>query len=190
MRKTLLEREIGLVLIGVIIVSLVSWNALARAGAAPSPSSLVEEVRRATRAFQDVAAARAAGSGQVLGCVSGPQEGAMGVHFVNGDLVADGVLDVKRPEALMYETKGGRHHLVGVEYIVLADAWHARSQTPPALMGQSFHYTGSPNRYGIPAFYALHVWAWKLNPHGMFVDWNPGGSCEEHRDTAAAPGGR
>ena len=190
MRKTLLEREIGLVLIGVVLVSLVSLNAIDGAGADASPPSLVEEVRRATRPFHDVAAARAAGYAQFLGCVSGPQEGAMGVHFVNGDLVADGTLDVKRPEALMYEPKGGRHHLVGVEYIVLADAWHARNQSPPTLMGQSFHYTGSPNRYGIPAFYALHVWAWKLNPHGMFVDWNPGVSCEEHADTAAGPRGR
>ena len=185
MRKTLLEREIGLVLIGVVIVLLLSWNAVARAGAGASRPSLVDEVRSATRGFQDVAAARTAGYAQFLGCVSGPQEGAMGVHFVNGDLVGDGLIDVKRPEALMYETKAGRHHLVGVEYIVLADAWNARNQAPPTLMGQSFHYTGSPNRYGIPAFYALHVWAWKPNPHGMFADWNPGVSCEEHTDTAA-----
>ena len=37
------------------------------------------------------------------------------------------------------------------------------------------------NRYGIPAYYALHVWAWKANPHGVFMDWNPQVSCEEHR---------
>jgi hypothetical protein len=41
------------------------------------------------------------------------------------------------------------------------------------LMGQLFHSNTSPNRYGIPAFYALHVWAWRDNPHGVFVDWNP-----------------
>ena len=45
-------------------------------------------------------------------------------------------------------------------------------------MGQLFHYTPSPNRYGIPAFYALHVWAWRPNPHGVFMDWNPRVSCE------------
>jgi hypothetical protein len=48
-------------------------------------------------------------------------------------------------------------------------------------MGQLFHYGASPNRYGIPAYYALHVWAWKANPHGVFMDWNPEVSCEEHR---------
>jgi hypothetical protein len=62
-------------------------------------------------------------------------------------------------------------------------------------MGQTFHFTPSPNRYGIPAFYALHVWAWKHNPHGMFVDWNPKVSCEDFTDvavtrTSAAPGAR
>jgi hypothetical protein len=46
---------------------------------------------------------------------------------------------------------------------------------------QLFHYGTSPNRYGIPAYYALHVWAWKANPQGVFMDWNPQVSCEEHR---------
>ncbi len=68
---------------------------------------------------------------------------------------------------------------MGVEYIVLAAAWDAANKTPPVLMGQTFHFNSSPNRYGIPAFYALHVWAWKHNPHGMFVDWNPKVSCED-----------
>ena len=110
----------------------------------------------------------------------------MGIHYVNESLVGDGVLDAARPEALMYEPKNGRLHFVGVEYIVLAEAWNAKNQTPPTLMGQVFHYTGSPNRYGIPAFYALHVWAWKQNPHGTFADWNPKVSCDEQPAKAAA----
>ena len=36
-----------------------------------------------------------------------------------------------------------------------------------------------------PAFYALHVWAWKHNPHGMFVDWNPKVSCEDFSEALA-----
>ena len=138
-------------------------------------------------AFHDVTAARAAGYAPFLGCVSGPQAGAMGTHFVNSDLVGDGMLDARRPEALMYEARGGTLRLVGVEYIVLADAWNARNPAPPTLAGQAFHYTGSPNRYGIPAFYALHVWAWKANPHGMFVDWNPAVSCEEYSEAILKP---
>ena len=46
-------------------------------------------------------------------------------------------------------------------------------------MGQHFQYVSTPNRHLLPAFYELHVWAWRDNPHGMFVDWNPTVSCEE-----------
>jgi hypothetical protein len=135
-----------------------------------------------------VEAARAAGYGLFHGCVSGPQDGAMGVHLVNGDLVGDGALDAMRPEALLYEVRNGRHELLGVEYVVIADAWHARNEAPPVLMGQLFNYVGSPNRYGIPAFYELHVWAWKPNPSGTFADWNPTVSCDEYAPQNVAHG--
>src|SRR4029434_4343920 len=103
--------------------------------------------------------------------VSGPMEGAMGIHYVNSKLVEDGELDVTHPEAMIYE-QDGEPHLVGVEYIVPVDAWHARHKEPPVLDGQVLQYSGSPNRYGLPAFYELHVWAWRENPHGALVDWN------------------
>ena len=44
-------------------------------------------------------------------------------------------------------------------------------------MGQLFHLFDSPNRFGLPAFYTLHVWAWKENPKGAFVNWHPNVSC-------------
>ena len=37
---------------------------------------------------------------------------------------------------------------------------------------------GAPNRFGLPPFYELHVWAWRDNPNGSFVDWNTRVSCE------------
>ena len=142
-------------------------------------TSLVETVRHATGAFKSVQAAEAAGYALFHGCVSGPQEGAMGVHYVNGDLVGDGAVDAAHPEALLYAAgKNGELQLLGVEYVVLADDWNAKNPAPPVLMGQLFNYVGSPNRYGIPAFYELHVWAWKRNPAGMFADWNPQVTCE------------
>jgi hypothetical protein len=48
----------------------------------------------------------------------------------------------------------------------------------PQLMGQIFHYFEAPNRFGLPAFYTLHVWAWKENPKGAFVNWHPNVSCQ------------
>ena len=83
----------------------------------------------------------------------------MGVHYPNPELIGDGALDPARPEILVYDPRGGRSRLAGVEYIVLADPWHTADEAPPVLMGQQFHYVGSPNRYGLPAFYELHVWA-------------------------------
>ena len=172
-------RTLNRVLIGLSAISLVSCSS-AGMSHHPSTAPLAEEVRRATQRYQDVAAATAAGYAPFLGCVSSPQGGVMGIHYVNGDLVGDGKLDPQRPEALMYEPKNGKLQLVGVEYLVIAAAWDASSKTPSALMGQLFHYNPSPNRYGIPAFYSLHVWAWRSNPHGIYVDWNPKVSCEEH----------
>lgn len=171
-----------LVAISVVGLSCAAFTVTARAEQddQSAATGLVQEVRRATRDFRDVSVAMAAGYAPATGCVSGPEEGAMGLHFANGDLVGDGVLDPERPELLLYEQRNRRLRLLGVEYLVIAEAWHARNEGPPVLMGQQFHYAGSPNRYGLPPFYELHVWAWKDNPHGMFVDWNPAVSCEEH----------
>ncbi|MCI0607952.1 MAG: hypothetical protein L0Z71_02685 [Anaerolineae bacterium] len=159
---------------------------MARSQKLESGATLVEAVRQAASQYKDVEAAKSAGYGLFHGCVSGPQEGAMGVHFVNGDLVGDGAIDALSPEALIYEVRNGRLQLVGVEYVVIAEAWDANNEMPPALMGQVFHYVGAPNRYRIPAFYELHVWAWKQNPNGMFTDWNPKVSCENYAEDIAA----
>ena len=108
----------------------------------------------------------------------------MGVHFVNPGLVKDGLLDPEKHEALAYEPIDGRLRLVAAEFIVFADSWHAHDVAPPALFGQLLNYIAAPNRYGNPNFYEIHVWAWKDNPFGVFVDWNPQVSCADH------PGGQ
>lgn len=182
-----MKRKILLPL-GLVVLSLFAMTSVALAGShKPEPgATLVEAVRQATTRFKDLDAAKSDGYGLLHGCVSGPQEGAMGIHFVKGDLVGDGELDALRPEALIYEARKGRLQLVGVEYVVIAEAWDANHDTPPTLMGQVFHYVGAPNRYRLPAFYELHVWAWKQNANGMFTDWNPRVSCEDYTAEAAA----
>jgi hypothetical protein len=145
-----------------------------------SAGPLPDAVRQATERFQDVNVAIAAGYVQFQGCVSGPQEGAMGVHYANPTLFDDQV-DVEHPEALVYEPQNGRLQLVAAEYITPADAWNGSHADfdKPELMGHLFHFAPGPNRYGSPAFYELHVWAWKNNPHGAFTDWNPKVSCAD-----------
>lgn len=141
--------------------------------------SLVETVRAATQDLRTPKEATAAGWGPATGCVSGPQSGAMGVHYINPDVLLDGDLDAERPEALIFETRDGRTRLAGVEFIVLAEQWHARhGAAPPVLHGQHLHYVGGPNRYGLAGFYEIHVWAWRPNPNGTFADWHAHVSCD------------
>ena len=141
-------------------------------------SALIKVVRESTERFQNVSAAQAAGYNLQFGCVSGSDSGAMGMHFVNMALVMDGVLDATQPEIVLYKPlPNGRLRLIGADYLVLADAWNATHSSPPQLMGQLFHLFESPNRFGLPAFYTLHVWAWKDNPTGAFVNWHSNVSC-------------
>ena len=142
-------------------------------------NALVKIVRESTQRFKDVSVAEAEGYALQFGCVSGDDFGAMGLHYVNGALVKSGVLDATRPQIVIYEAMpDGSLQLIGADYLVLADAWNATHSGTPELMGQLFHLFESPNRFGLPAFYTLHVWAWKENPAGAFVNWHPQVSCE------------
>ena len=75
-------------LVAVALSSCASGEMAAHDASASSP--LAQEVRRATERYQDVTAATGAGYALFLGCVTSPQGGAMGIHYVNNDLVADG----------------------------------------------------------------------------------------------------
>jgi hypothetical protein len=142
---------------------------------------LVKTVREATARFKDVEAAKTEGYGLLFGCVSGGEFGAMGLHFVNLALVADPALDPRRPEIVLYEPlPNGQLRLTGADFLVFKadwDAQHPGGETPQ-IMGQLMHLFESPNRFGLPAFYTLHVWAWKDNPTGTFVNWHANVSCD------------
>jgi len=148
--------------------------------------ALLQIVRNSTARFKSVMAAESEGYHLAFGCVSGPDSGAMGLHYVNMPLVgnppmtANGEPDPTQPQIVIYEPiPDGRLHLIGADYLILADSWDKAhpSQGAPQMMGQLFHYFEAPNRFGLPAFYTLHVWAWKDNPNGAFVNWHPNVSC-------------
>jgi hypothetical protein len=139
-------------------------------------SKLVQMVREATKQYLNVNNAIKDGYEPFLGCVSGSDHGAMGIHYVNGNLL-NGTIDVAHPQALIYEPSNGQMKLVGVEFITLASTWLQSNSSPPVLEGQVFLYVDSPNRFNIPAFFELHVWAWRDNPQGDFVDWNNHVTC-------------
>lgn len=155
--------------------NVTEWNA--------DSSPLIAKVRAATARFKDINVAVAEGWVQGTPCVSGPDAGAMGVHFVMPSRIGNFVLQADQPQALIYEPlPGGAFRLVGVEFIVLASVWLGQpngATSTPALEGDLMNYISAPNRYGLPAFYELHVWAWENNPKGSFADWNTHVTCEK-----------
>jgi hypothetical protein len=178
----------------IVIASLAmvtAFGAFASAAAASSGDGSLRAAKHATARFKQLSVAEAAGYGQLvdaagIACIDMPGMGAMGIHYVNGSLVGDSVLDPRGPEALVYETdEHGRTRLVALEYIVFQAGWDAEHAASPMLFGRSFDLTSAPNRFGIPAFYSLHAWIWKRNPAGTFAMFNPKVTCrpgEDHDD--------
>ncbi|MDX8538036.1 hypothetical protein RFM23_10420 [Mesorhizobium abyssinicae] len=151
-------------LIGILTI------AAASAAQAENANPLADKVRAADSRFEDVAVAKAEGYAPIP-CASGITGGAMGIHYVNAAYLKDDAVDVARPEAVMYEpVADGTLRLIAVEYIT--------AKGPASLEGQLFNFNSAPNRYGLGAFYELHVWAWKQNPTGTFADMNPNVSCD------------
>jgi hypothetical protein len=150
---------------------------------------LVEKVHNATARYTNINVAIAEGWVAATPCVSGPDTGAMGVHLVLPARVNAGLLNAEQPEALIYEPMAnGSMRLVGVEFIVLASIWETNNPAGgvPALDGNLLNYVPAPNRYGLPAFYEMHVWAWENNPKGSYADWNTNVTCDRQRISSTA----
>jgi hypothetical protein len=149
-----------------------SWSVRPSEGAAArnaSEQSDLAALRSASASFQKLEAARSAGwSAKIAPCVT-DSAGGLGVPYANPAII-DGSVSVERPELLLYEpAPNGAKRLVGVEYIVPLSAW--TSPEPPRLFGRAFEMNVA---FGI---WALHVWAWKDNPSGLYADWNPRVNC-------------
>ncbi|HEX8694913.1 MAG TPA: hypothetical protein VF746_21060 [Longimicrobium sp.] len=145
----------------------------------PEPERTLRAIRDATRAYQSVDAAVAAGYAPAGPCVAHPSMGAMGIHYSRATL-ADGTVDPTQPEVLLYApSPGGSLQLVGVEFLVPAAAWDASNSAPPMLSGQPFDDHRAPEaRHGLPfPHYDLHAWVWRDNPNGVFAPFNPAVSC-------------
>jgi hypothetical protein len=53
-----------------------------------------------------------------------------------------------------------------------------------------FMLVEEPNRYELPAFYALHAWIWQENPSGVFESFNPDVTCANAMPNTAVPPAR
>jgi hypothetical protein len=173
------------VLAGTIIVVALLVPSLV-AARAPGNGPSLAQVRAATASYHQLQRALDSGYGPLHECTDHEGGlGAMGQHYVAGDAVDDTDFDLTRPEVLVYEPMpNGRSKLVAVEFVVFADAWAQVSSNPPRLFGRDLALVESPNRYGVPAFWQIHVWLWENNPSGTFSDWNPKVSCHGMGDDA------
>ncbi len=176
-------RTTGTTAVRLAAASLCLAGAALAGAAGPGHAAGLQAARRATAGFTDVATAAHAHYGLLrdaagIACIDNPGVGAMGEHYVNQRLVGDAVVDVRTPEALVYEPRaGGSLRLGALEYIVVKSAWDRAHRAPPRLFGRRFALVTAPNRYGLPPFYELHAWAYTANPRGTFDDWNPRVSC-------------
>lgn len=135
----------------------------------------VQQAKAATARLHSLEQAKKAGylAPRPGDCVASPL-GAMGYHFENHALMRDGILDVRRPEVLLYErTSDGKFKLTGVEYFIEAD----QTTSAPILFGQTFDGPMGGHHPGMEEHYDLHAWLWKDNPRGTFAQWNPTVSC-------------
>ena len=151
----------------------------------PTEPDPLAQLRDATRQFQQVSAATAAGYAPAGPCVATPA-GGMGFHYTRQAAV-DGTVKLDEPEVLLYAPgSNGALELVGVEYLVPSGAWDAANSAPPSVLGQPFDdHRAEAARHGMPfPHYDLHVWIWKENPSGRHAPFNPSVSCP-----AAAPPG-
>ena len=183
MKVTRLSTSVNAALIAVAMACLAPGRALAHDEQlqAQAPAALVDAVRAATAKYKNVEVARNAGYQLLFGCVTGGDFGAMGMHFVNTNLIGDLDVDPTNPEIVIYEPQAdGTLRLIGADFLIFADAWDAAHPdgTAPQLMGQLFHRFDAPNRFRLPSFYTLHVWAWKTNPTGTYTNWHAGVSCD------------
>jgi hypothetical protein len=162
---------------------LVLVAVFATAAVAPAGQSAVSKARDATRKYHKLSTAKADGYAKLkdadgIACIDNPGVGGMGIHFVNGDLVGDGEVDLLHPEAVIYDPgRNGRKRYVAVEYVVLKADWDKNHSGRPHLYGRRFELVKEGNRYGLPDFFELHSWLWKHNPRGMHDDWNPHVKC-------------
>ena len=179
--------------------TLAALVGLAALGAAPSAvalqsasahspatgrAHLVKVIRHATAKFHNIADAEAAGyvpftDVNGISCIAMMGAGGMGVHLVQPKLIAHPGIHLRRPEALVYAPEpDGTLRLAALEYLVVKSAWDANhSSRPEQFRGHPFNFTKAPNRFGLPAFYSQHVWAWKQNQAGLLRMFNPAVHC-------------
>ena len=190
-------RKLGFVAAFVLAAAALTAALASATEGGKSRAEMLKAAKAANARFVSVEQAVKAGySGKNEPCVTAPPppnaHGAMGIHYVNGPVVADDAIDPLGPEILLYlPGKDGKLKLVGVEYFKVA-----ADQTPdkfgrlddsdrPTVFGRPLDGPMPGHNPTMPYHYDLHVWFWKPNPSGFFAPFNPGIACPPAKPSAA-----
>ena len=184
------KSRLAVVMTAVICAALASAVAVAASG-----GSSTDVATQATAKFHNLAVAKRASYGLLkdkrgIACIAMdgmPAMGAMGVHYAKGSLVADGKLNIAKPEALVYTPDGGKLRLSALEYVVLQSAWDAAPCDPahPVRPKLQLHACRQPLRTA-RVLLASRV-ALEAQPGRHVLDVEPGGALldEALRDQEA-----
>lgn len=184
MSKTRTITAAALLATAAVGVAVAVGPGVASSAPAASPGRADDGVKAATAKYHDVdQAVRDGYSGIGLDgapepCVSSP-DGVMGIHYVNGGLIAEEGIDPLRPEILLYiPGKNGKLVLVGVEYFAVdADQNVATDDDRPSALGRPLEGPMTHEPDSLPVHYDLHRWIWSDNPSGEYAMFNPALSC-------------
>lgn len=185
-----------------------TFSAIGMQGGWADEASDVAAVRAAAKKYQDVNVALADGyvpdpSGHCVDAAAEglpPEWGAMGIHYLNPAVLqmtaseprVDGNsthTDFMAPAILLYEPQAdGSLVLVGVENLVFQDAWKkAGNATAPVFAGRTWDTmadvpnTAADEAHGFAPHFDQHVWAFRENPSGALMPFNPNVSCEHQK---------
>ena len=180
-------RNLLVAIFAVLMVVTMSAQTTPKTTPAASPMSPeLQKVRAALEKYRDPLVAIHDGYLSTMACINFPNEplpgheqypkGAMGVHFINAQLISP-VLDPMKPPILLYEPDAsGKLQLTGAEWFVpLAIAKERPKIFNQELMGPMEGH--EPMMPAAMAHYDLHVWLFKDNPEGMFAPTNPAVKC-------------
>ena len=167
MKDQILKPILGALLLA--IAGVMNAAAMHDDGACVANASTLQQLRaaqQATARFNSIGAAEKAGYSNINLPVPN-----MGDHWVNGDLIFDGVFDPARPEALVYNDLGnGQLQLVAVEYL----APYVAGAPPEGFVGTCDQWSPfTPPGGQEPVFWTLHAWIWQSNISGTFAKFNP-----------------
>ena len=168
-----------LIAIAIMLILTAGYSGVSVAGSDKLSSDTRKELaqaRRATAKYHDIDKAYEDGFVDIGFILPG-----VGCHLLSPLNVEDGVIDITKPEVLIYKDcamgLGGKAELRSVEHIELCFGTPA-TETEPARCGTPAPegYTGDADvwePFVDGSIWTLHIWLWRHNPAGIFVKINP-----------------